>query len=151
MGRLVIVKCDCGYVYDRFYYGINMAYEEVKKHQTALAKSGRYGKRWKELLDSDSELRVDAEYKIYQCPCCHQIYIEHCMDLYKPVNYDGCYYTPTSEEILYHYKHLCTDCKKKMIVIPLFLDKYGHGSIEEPVICPECGDIAIASFCGFTD
>lgn len=151
MGRLVMVKCDCGYVCERFRYGVNSAYEEVKKHQTALAKSGRYGKQWKELLDSDSELRVNAEYKIYQCPCCHQICSEHCMDLYKPGKYDGGYYTATSEEVVYHYKHLCPDCKKKMTEIPLSLDRYGNVSEEEPVICPECGDVAIASFCGFTD
>ena len=65
---MVLVKCDCGYCDESFSFGINWSYREVKKHQTALARSGRYGIEWKNLLTSDPELLVDAELHLYQCP-----------------------------------------------------------------------------------
>ena len=84
MGRMVLVKCNCGYCDERFRFGVNWSYREVKKHQTALAKSGRYGMEWKNLLASDPELLVDAELHLYQCPRCYQLFSEYRMDLYNP-------------------------------------------------------------------
>lgn len=153
MGRMILVKCDCGYCEDDFLYGVNFAYCEVKKHQTKLAKSGHYGKHWQELLNNDSELLVNAELRLYQCSGCHKLMSEYCMDLYKSPHDDGYYYTPCQDEVIYTFKHICPDCSKKMVLIPLstkhFL--YGDDNPEELVFCPECGNIVIASFCGFTD
>ena len=147
-----MIKCDCGYEYDRYSYGANSSYPEVRKHQTALAKPGKYGKYWKELLTSDSELKVNARLKIYQCPNCHKIYDEFCLDLYKTKHDDRYFYTPTEEETLYHYKHICPECKKKMELIPLSEKEYKDffNQKEEFVICPKCGNIAIVKFCGHT-
>ncbi len=153
MGRLVMVECKCGYFNDEYMYGVNMAYPRVKKHHTALAKSGRYGNKWKELLQNDPELLVNAEYRLYQCTGCHKIVSRHCMDLYKSSKDDGCYYTPEANEVIYEYKHICPDCKKRMVYIPLSEMNClsGIDNPEETVYCPKCGDMAIASFCGFTD
>ena len=148
-----MVKCDCGYEYDRYHYGVNTAYPKVQKHQTALAKSGHYGKQWKELLINDPELLVNAEYRLYQCTGCHSIYDEYCLDLYKSKHSNLPYYTPIDEEVVYHYKHICPNCKKRMELIPLSDENYFFTIVheEEPVICPKCGDVAIVRFCGFTD
>ena len=153
MGRMVLVKCNCGYCDERFRFGVNWSYREVKKHQTALARSGRYGMEWKNLLASDPELLVDVELHLYQCPRCHQLFSEYRMDLYKSLHDDGFYYVPSEEEILYHYKHLCPNCKKLMTRIPLSQQHglVGINNSEELVICPKCGDTAIAEFCGWTD
>ena len=154
MGRLVMLKCDCGYEYDRYHYGVNTGYEEVRKHQTALVRSGKYGKKWKELLASDPELRVDAEILLYQCPRCHKIYDEYAIDLYRSEKGSRSrYYTPEPDEVIYNYTHLCPDCKKRMEKI--WLERSEYTTIldekEEPVICPKCGDVAIAKLCGWTD
>ena len=152
MGRLVMIRCDCGYEYQGYRCGVNCAYPEVKKHQTALVKSGHYGKQWKELLNNDPELNVNAEYRLYQCPNCHNIYDEFCLDLYKSEHDDHHYYTPTEEETLYHYKHICPECKKRMDMIPLYeVDYWGADKREEPAYCPKCGDVAIVRFCGHFD
>ncbi len=152
MGRTVMVKCDCGFMYEHYRLGSNSAYEEIKNHQTILVKNGKYGAEWKQLLLSDKELQVDINYHLYQCPCCHQIYNEYSLDLVKPVEKDFHYfYSP--KEIVYQFKHLCPVCKKKMNHIDLYCDRFDSsiGNLEEPVICPECGKIAIASFCGWSD
>jgi predicted RNA-binding Zn-ribbon protein involved in translation (DUF1610 family) len=118
-----------------------------------LAKSGKYGKLWKSLLDSDPELLVDAGYQLFQCPGCHKIISEYCMDLYKSVRDTFGFYTPSPEEVLYEYKHICPDCQKKMTKITLVPEysQYADPNPEELVICPQCGDVAIASFCGHFD
>ena len=152
MGRLIIVKCDCGFCKDDYMYGINSAYPEENKHQIALAKSGHYGKRWQELLLKDPELRVNAEYRLYQCSCCHKLISEHCMDLCK-ASKDDDYYIPETNEVLYEYKHICPDCKKKMVYIPISQEHCltGTDNPEELVFCPKCGNTVIASLCGYTD
>ena len=83
MGRMITVECDCGFFKDDYMYGVNMAYPKVKKHQTALAKSGYYGKQWQEFLNNDPELSVNAEYRLYQCTSCYKLISEYCMDLYR--------------------------------------------------------------------
>lgn len=140
MGRMIMVKCDCGFFKAGYLYGVNTAYPKVKKHQTALAKSGHYGKKWQELLKNDTELRVNAEYRLYQCTGCHKIISEYCMDLYKSTIDDGYYYIPETDEVIYVYKHICPDCKKKMVYIPLSTRNFlpGTEEPEEPVICPKC-------------
>lgn len=148
-----MVKCDCGYFKDDFLFGINTSYPKIKKHQTACAKSGHYGIKWKNLLASDPDLLVDAELHLYQCPRCHQLFSEYRMDLYRSIHDDGFYYVPSEDEILYHYKHLCPNCAKQMTRIPL---SQQHGLVgidnsEELVLCPKCGNITIACFSGFTD
>ena len=153
MGRMIMVKCDCGFFKEDYLYGVNMAYPRVKKHQTALAKSGYYGKQWQELLSNDPELLVNAEYRLYQCSGCNKLISEYCMDLYKSSREDGYYYTPESNEVIYQYKHICPDCKKRMVHIPIsqkhFL--YGADNFEELVLCPNCGNTVIAKLSGFTD
>ena len=151
MGRLVMIKCDCGYEYDNYSYGINSSYPEIQKHQTALVKSGHYGKYWRELLNNDPELLVNAEYRLYQCTCCHKLISEYCMDLYKSSE-DDYYYTPNQNEIIYQYKHICPTCKKRMEMIPLSENDYKSfpEQKEELVICPKCGNIATIRFCGHT-
>ena len=153
MGRTIMVMCDCGFFNDDYMYGVNMAYPKVRKHQTALAKSGHYGKKWQQLLNNDSELLVNAEYRLYQCTGCHNLISEYCMDLFKSPRDDGYYYIPEPHEVIYVYKHICPDCKKRMTYIPIsekhFL--YGTDNPEELVICPKCGNTVIARLCGFTD
>ena len=148
-----MVKCDCCFEYDRYHYGVTGSYPEVKKHHTALMKSGRYGTMWKDLLNGDAELHVNAELRLYQCPCCHQIYDEFCLDLYKSIHEDDSYYVPTDDEIVHQYKHICKNCMKKMTYIPISQKhcNIGIDNPEELVICPKCGGVAVARFCGFTD
>ena len=152
MGRTVMVKCDCGFMYDHYHWGMGWASDDIREHQTILVKNGKYGAELKRLLLSDNELQVDINYHLYQCPCCHQIYDEYSLDLIKPVNKDFHYfYSP--EEVVYPFKHLCPKCKKKMKQINLYIGRFDSSkdNFEEPVICPKCGNTAIASFCGFFD
>lgn len=153
MGRTIMVKCDCGFFKDDYLYGVNVAYPDVRMHQTALAKAGKYGKLWRELLNNDPELLVNAEYRLYQCTGCRKLISDYCMDLYKSSRDDGCYYTPDPDEVIHQFKHICPDCKKKMVYIPIsekhFI--YGIDNEEELVLCPKCGSTVIASLCGFTD
>lgn len=155
MGRMIMVSCDkCGFFKDRYLYGVNSAYPQVKKHQTALAKSGHYGKQWKELLNNDPELSVNAEYRLYQCPSCYKLVSEYCMDLYKSLEDDGDYFVPDPDEVVYQYKHICPDCKKRMVYIPISQKHWRRGTDnpEELVICPKCGNKGIiAELSGFTD
>lgn len=142
MGLLLRVKCDCGYYRNNFKYGANMAYPRVRMYQTELAKSGRYGKQWKELLNNDSELFVNAQYRLYQCPSCHKLVSKYCMDLYKPSKEDRAYYTPAPDEVIHQYKHICPNCKKIMVCIPY---------PDQPVFCPKCGKTVITSIFAYTD
>ncbi|MGN1403960.1 MAG: hypothetical protein ACI4XB_06555 [Ruminococcus sp.] len=149
MGRMVMVKCNCGFVKDDYKYGFTAAYSELQKHLTALVKSGQYGNMWRDLLASDRTLLVDAAWAVYQCPRCHQIYDECSLDLYKA---DRNFFAPDPEEVIYHYKHICPECQKKMERILLYQNRNCiYEKPEELVICPKCGDIAIVSFCGFID
>lgn len=152
MGRLILVKCNCGFLCDTYRFGINWSYSDVVKHQTALVRSGKYGDLWKRLLEDDPELLVDVEIHLYQCPKCLQLISEYRMDLYKSKK-NCCYYVPTDEERVYHYKHLCPDCEKLMKRIPFSQKNFrvGEDNSEELVNCPRCGEIVIAEFCGFTD
>lgn len=147
-----MLKCDCGYEYDRFRYGVNSSYHKSKTHQTALVRSGKYGKQWQKLLTSDPSLSVNAEMLLYQCKKCHKITNEYSLDLYKTEYNQHDYYNPTHDEVIYTYKHICPDCKGKMEQIPL-TDKGGDDFRNEelPVICPKCGNTAKIKFCGYTD
>lgn len=152
MGRLVMVQCDCGFMYDRYHWGIGWACYDIKEHQTNLVRDGEYGAEWKRLLLSDKELQVDINYHLYQCPSCHGIYDEYSLDLIKPVHKDFLYfYSP--EEVVHQFKHLCPECKKKMEQIHLYMGRFDSSKDhpEEPVICPKCGKAAIASLGGFFD
>ena len=146
MGRLVMVKCDCGFVNDNYRYGCTSGYSESQKHLTALVRLGRYGMVWKERLASDNELLVDATWALYQCTHCQQIYDEYSLDLYKSGQK---YHAPVPEDIIYQYKHICPQCRARMERIMLCNDK-SSGS-RQSVICPRCGGIAMACFCGFID
>jgi hypothetical protein len=148
MGRLILVKCDCGFIKSDYKYGCTVGYSNVQKHLTALVKSGHYGELWRGLVHSDPELLIDASWAIYQCADCHQIFDEFALDLYKKAK--SCY-APNPDEVLHRYKHLCPNCKKKMERIPLYLSDNVFEKQEELVICPKCGDIAIATFCGYID
>ena len=66
MGRLVTIKCDCGFECDNLYFGISAAAYAVEKHQTLLIRAGKYGFAHKEYLSSDPDLRVNVEWKLYQ-------------------------------------------------------------------------------------
>ncbi len=146
MGRLVMVKCRCGFIKDDYRYGFTAGYSETQKHLTALVRSGRYGNVWKERLASDDELLVDAAWAIYQCTCCQRIYDEYSLDLYKSGQK---YYAPSPEDVIYQYRHFCPKCQKRMERIELGGNK--SDKPEKSVICPKCGDIATISFCGFMD
>lgn len=148
MGRFVMIKCSCGFVCNRYLMGVTMGYPEVQKHQAALIRFGKYGKAWKDLMISDPQLIVDAEWALYQCPFCYQVQNEYCLDLYKSVHNDeSYYYTPIPDEVVFSYKHLCQNCGKKMEQISFDRSR----EEEQPVICPKCGKAAIARFCGFID
>ena len=58
MGRLVTIKCDCGFECNNLYYGMNAAAYDIEKHQTLLIKSGKYGLTHRNYLLSDSALRM---------------------------------------------------------------------------------------------
>lgn len=42
---------------------------------------------------------------------------------------------------------------QNILIAQQYFDRFdsSKGNLEEPVICPKCGDIAIASFCGWLD
>ena len=93
MGRTVMIKCECGFMYDHYRLESNSAFHEIENYQTVLIKNGKYGIEWKRLLLSDNELKVDINnYHLYQCPCCHQIYNEYGLDLIKPINKEFHYF-----------------------------------------------------------
>ena len=146
MGRLVMVKCDCGFVKEDYRYGYTAGYSETQKHLTALVRAGRYGNVWKERLASDDELLVDAAWAIYQCTCCQRIYDEYSLDLYKSGQK---YFAPSPDDVIYQYKHICPECQKRMERISLCDNESGKS--QQSVICPMCGGIAAISFCGFMD
>lgn len=135
MGKLIMVKCnDCGFLKDDYQFGFTASYFQVQKHLIALIRSGQYGYTWKSLLAADPTLKVDASFQLYQCPCCKQLVNTHCLNLYQ---YAKGFYAPSSDEVLYFYKHLCPTCKKRMI------------SIETH--CPKCGKSAMVKPCGSFD
>lgn len=117
-----------------------------------LIKAGQFGIQWKELLLSDPDLDVDAEYLLYQCPCCHNIVDKTSLDLYKPNGNVHEYFTPDSKDVLYRFKHICPKCRKKMELVPMPKEDK-HGEMEEPevVICPVCGNVATVEFAGWFD
>ena len=146
MGRLVMIKCDCGFVKSDYRYGCTAGYSESRKHLTALVRCGRYGKAWKERLASDNELLVDATWALYQCRRCRQIYNEYSLDLYKS---EQKRYAPDPDDVIYHFKHICPECQARMDRISLCSSECGNP--QQSVICPKCGKIAAVSFCGFID
>lgn len=131
MGKLIMVKCNnCGFLRDDYRSGFTASYFQVQKHLIVLIRSCQYGYTWKSLLATDPTLKVDASFQLYQCPCCKQLVNTHCLNLYR---YAKESYAPSSDEVLYFYKHLCPTCKKRMI------------SIEAQALCPKCGKFAIVT------
>lgn len=126
-----MVKCNnCGFLRDDYRSGFTASYFQVQKHLIVLIRSCQYGYTWKSLLATDPTLKVDASFQLYQCPCCKQLVNTHCLNLYR---YAKESYAPSSDEVLYFYKHLCPTCKKRMI------------SIEAQALCPKCGKFAIVT------
>ncbi len=142
MGHGRQLECNkCGYTHN-YNVGGGFSFWYQYKHVYNNACNGKYGKEWKDYLNSHPYAVVDSEYSLYQCPHCHYLSSEPNLSLYEslvPVNVDKPLFSwilKKKFQLIKEFSHICPECSKKMKEI-----ESSDSSIrweDETIICPNC-------------
>lgn len=156
MGSGVVLKCNCGAVYE-ISLGIGMMFPTVYQETLEAVEKGQYGIEWQQLVSNTKYIAIDAERYLYYCEECGRWEVQYGLSLYKPKSVEMLankeYGIKTVEEwghvpyatisdferdyvLLKEYKHICTKCKHPMKRISS-LSELNHIELR----CEECGDL----------
>lgn len=142
MGMGYELQCArCGHTED-ILCGSGMSYPTVYQETLERARSGAYGLEWRQLLEGDDRLVIDAEQVVYLCPGCGSFKVEPKLTIYTPVNDEVKpheHFWPASEDAENYkaykaYPHRCDVCGTRMRQVK-------DNEITDGVLpCPECGE-----------
>ena len=76
--------CKCGKEYQGF-LGVGMLFPTVYQELIDSIKNGEYGSEWKDLIESEENVAVDAVKHVYCCSKCNAWKVEYGLSLYHPL------------------------------------------------------------------
>lgn len=153
MGDGYRFKCkECGHEYNVF-LGIGFMFPEEYRKTVEEASTGKYGEEWKQLMNSQKYMDIDAEEALYTCDC-GGWKVEKGLSIYAPIHpekvakskfgiktveewgyvpYVMHFDRPKRYKLVKEYKHMCDKCEKEMHKV---------SEVESPNLsCPKCGCI----------
>lgn len=83
MGDGISLKCKCGKK-ESLHFGVGMMYQQIFREVLENAKDGDLGETWKELVQSEEFIAIDASRYLFYCEECGHWEMEYGYDLYKP-------------------------------------------------------------------
>lgn len=156
MGSGISLKCKCGKK-EELHFGVGMMYPRVYRETLESAKAGEFGERWKELVESEEFMAIDAARYLFFCEECGHWEMAYGFDLYKPKDAEKIRHTDygikTVEEwgdvpyvtgpqlerdyiFVEEYQHLCPQCNVKM-----YKTEDQQDAVIKKLACKDCGEI----------
>ncbi|MGN0619629.1 MAG: hypothetical protein ACI4J7_11475 [Ruminiclostridium sp.] len=142
MGQGYHYECSrCGNKF-RVIFGSGFGYCEALSKETDKIRKGKYGKRWKQLIESEKEAVPDLDFVVFYCDNCGKWKNERDLSLYKPVSQENesdsdklTFFLPDNKSyaLLEEYTYHCEKCGSKM-------KKLTYETIDK-LECPECGEL----------
>ena len=136
MAGQVVLKCKNGHIHV-FMLGERHQYPYVQSSLDNAIREGKYGEKWKSLIEENERRAVDAADVLIVCPTCRtfkwacDMSIRETKEGYRHL--DGI--RRRDCKVIKSYKHICKCCngemKKYRIKSPKLLDH---------IVCPDCGE-----------
>lgn len=123
MGAGYSMQCPRCQFQKNFFIGIGLGYHYTRKKLREDALNGKYGKKWKALLEKDVDAKLSASRCLYYCFDCDNAVSDYNLSIVK--------YKNGKQIKNKKYKHICPKCKSRMYEI----------KIDENTLlpCPQCG------------